>query len=150
MGETFNVCTSEHHPWRSVLETYQNVLPKPILVREVSAADYQRITADHNFKYDRMYNRVLSNEKVLAATGRTQGDLQPVGQALASELSAFLEAGMPIKMPNGSRQARMDRYLGIRQDARLFGEGANHYRLWRKLPQSVLRKLRPNPSYLSM
>jgi len=131
-----------------VLETYQSVLPKPLNVRAVSAADYQRITADHNFKYDRMYNRILSNEKVLAATGRKQGDLKPMNQALASELSAFLEEGIPIKTPSGSRQARMDRYLGIRQNARQFGEGANHYRLWRDLPLPLLRKLRPNPPYL--
>jgi nucleoside-diphosphate-sugar epimerase len=109
LGEDFNVVTAEHHTWRYIAGIYQEVLDTE--VREVETRDYiNALGGGFNFyqvNYDRMFNRVLDNQKVLAVTGYSQLDFTTVHTGLTVELHRFLDHPSPVTVDFG-RQARFD------------------------------------------
>lgn len=108
-GQTYNVTTSEHMKWRDVLAIYQKALDKPIRVQYVSLSDYISTSARWQCLYDRMYDRVLDNAKVLRTTGMEQGQLIPIAKGLERELVSY-----PLKKAKsheGNYQGNADRVL---------------------------------------
>ncbi len=114
MGETYTVSTSEHHTWREIAEIYHELIglnyrfiPDEDFVKVVSggsdAARYQLI-------YDRCFDRVIDNSKILALMGEKQEDLMPLREGLALELSS-----VPKNLTYDSwymeKNARIDEYI---------------------------------------
>jgi nucleoside-diphosphate-sugar epimerase len=108
-GEDFNVVTAEHHSWRYVAGIYHEVLGTEVC--EVETEDYIKALGEglNNYQvhYDRMFDRVLDNRKVLGVTGFSQGDFTSLRAGLIAELHRFLEKPSPLIIDFG-RQARFD------------------------------------------
>ncbi len=111
-SEDFNVATSEHMPWRQIGEIYSDEIG--MTVRECSLTDYIDIIGSrYQVMYDRMFDRIVDNSKVLSVTGLSQDDLTPVSVALRNELRAFKENPVyPVFIV--SRLAKIDRVVGSR------------------------------------
>lgn len=100
-ADDFNVLTSEHHTWLEVAGYYQDLIGMKVL--EVPSAAYSKvITNKWQLKYDRMFNRVCDNSKILKLTGLESGALMSLKQGLAYELKLTnlfetLSPGFPSK-----------------------------------------------------
>lgn len=89
LSEVFNVCTSKHQSWAEVADVYRSVVP--LRVREVSLTEYERAAGGiYQCRYDRMFDRVMDNAKVLCTTGMTESDLMGIEEGLPRELGVFL------------------------------------------------------------
>lgn len=123
LGEDFNVCTSRHRSWAEIAAAYRPVLP--LGVKKVQLVDFERASGNPwQCRYDRMFNRVMDNSKVLAATGLSECNLVTVEEGLPRELRITLESG---RIPTIGRRTlgRVDRlsggFLGPQAYSRLFG-----------------------------
>ena len=85
--EDFNVVTSETHTWREIFDIYNFIIG--MKVETVPIEDYLTICATYQTRYDRMFDRVMDNSKVLRVTGIKQSDLTSVNIGLTRELEAF-------------------------------------------------------------
>lgn len=109
-GEAYTIGTSEHHTWREIAEIYKKIggleyitVDDDTFVNEIfggSTATAQQL------KYDRCYNRVIDNEKILKATNRKASDFMPLEQGLTMELENYDNA-----IYNVCADERMDRLL---------------------------------------
>lgn len=106
-AEDFNLSTAEHHTWREVASYYQEILGT--IIQPVTLDEYISLMGGPwQTKYDRMFDRVLDNTKVLAATGYTQEQFMPLKEGLKRELTAFKQH--PVFSHHEPWQnARMDR-----------------------------------------
>ena len=105
-GEDFNVVTAEHHTWREIAGYYHKFIGTKI--QEISLQDYiDMLGVPWQTKYDRMFDRILDNRKVLAATGIKQTDFTTLEEGLKKELEQFMKK--PKLTPNMILNARMDR-----------------------------------------
>lgn len=123
-GQYFTVATAEHHPWREVVEYYKDLLG--VKVKIVSLEKYTKIIGrPYQIKYDRMYDRIIDNKKILKATGLKQEDLMPLYDGLKMELANF---------------SRNQRYKGIDEKREWMIDGV-------VMPnyKKVLRKISPMP-----
>lgn len=113
LGEDFNVVTAEHHTWRYIAGIYREVLGTE--VREVETGEYIKASGGgftyYQVNYDRMFDRVLDNQKVLEATGFSQVDFTTVQNGLTAELHRFLDRPSRLAVDFG-RQARFDALTG--------------------------------------
>lgn len=88
-GETYSVCTSEHHTWREIAEMYKEI--GGLDYKVVPTEDYIRAYGNNNLYarqqliYDRCLNRVMDNSKILRDTGLTAADITPIKKALKME-----------------------------------------------------------------
>ena len=125
-GEAFNVCTSKHQSWAEIAGAYSSVVP--LRVREVSLAEYERAAGGiYQCRYDRMFDRVMDNTKVLRMAGMSESDLLGIEEGLPRELGAFLCS--PQFRPTPMRSlGRLDRlgggFFGSAALRRATGEGA--------------------------
>lgn len=111
LGEAFTVSTSEHRVWSEVAEIYRGVI-SGLEVAPCGLAEFERERGGvYQIRYDRMFDRVVDNSKVLAATGIDPASLTTMERGLSSELSRFLERGASL-VCGSSAQARMDRLVG--------------------------------------
>lgn len=111
LSESFTVSGSDHISWGDVAATYQSVLPSlDVVPCELDA--FERIwPSPYQVRYDRMYNRVIDNTKVLAVTGISESDLMGMRKGLAHELEVCLSSGKSISFSSGM-QADLDRLIG--------------------------------------
>lgn len=116
-GEDFNVVTSESHTWREIADIYRKCIGMQI--HEVSMSDYCKVCNPYQVKYDRMFNRVMDNRKVLEATGTTQGEFTPLEVGLAHELNEFKRNPVYLN-PDVCQNALIDRLCGTRIDLSSF------------------------------
>jgi hypothetical protein len=90
LGEDFNVVTSSHCKWKDVIEYYQGALN--LKVKYISLEKFLTIyEGKYQVMYDRMYNRIMDNTKVLQATGLKQGELTELRDGLTDELAKFIK-----------------------------------------------------------
>lgn len=109
-GEAFLTATAESHTWQEVFDVYHNALGATLI--ECSLDDYIRLVGSSwQIRYDRMFDRVIDNTKVLTATDLTQADFAPLSVALPRELAGF-RANPSIVPENRSLSIRMDAILG--------------------------------------
>ena len=115
-GEAYTFATAEHHSWREVAEIYKEIGNLKYVT--VDMEDYLNIIGPGNIHvrqqltYDRCYDRVVDNSKVLEIAGLKQSDLMPLKKGLASELANIrLE---DLKFTEYVNE-RMDRYLADRE-----------------------------------
>lgn len=112
LGEAFTVSCSDHMTWGEVAEAYRSALPSLEIV-PCDLGGFERAWGNPwQVRYDRMYDRVVDNSKVLAATGLRQSDLTGMKGGLARELGVFLASGRPVGMAGPGFQARFDRMVG--------------------------------------
>lgn len=116
-GETFSVCTAEHRTWGEIAEYYHRLLGLEAVW--VSTEDFMRAIDGEignywQLVYDRLFDRVMDNSKILHFLGWKQSDLMPLYDGLNLELSQLprdnLEAD-GIYQPNHKQNMAMDRYL---------------------------------------
>ena len=92
-GETFTVSTAEHHTWGEIAAYYNDICGLETVW--VDKEDYIRILDPHRYfpgvrwqlEYDRLFDRIIDNSKVLAATGMTQAALMPLHDGLEKEIA---------------------------------------------------------------
>lgn len=110
LGEAFTVSNSDHMTWDEVAEAYRRALPS-LEIAPCSLAEFERVRGGvYQIRYDRMFDRVIDNSKVLEATGMDRAELRDMAEALPAELSLFLSGGGPISCAPGF-QGRLDRLL---------------------------------------
>lgn len=112
MGEAFTVSTAEHMTWEQIVGIYQTVVPT-LNVRDCDMAGFERAHgAVWQIRYDRMYDRVVDNTKVLNATELRQSQLVTFRDGLTSQLRQYLDSGGQPRLNGIGRQARFDRLIG--------------------------------------
>lgn len=120
--------TSEHHTWQQILDMYNSILPHPVKVKPVNLDEFIRVAGgEYQIRYDRMFNRVLNNSKILTTAGIAQQSLKMTHEGLADELHEFLVAPH-FRRIDPAFQARADKATGEFIWPFVFGcKGAIHY-----------------------
>ena len=110
--ETYTVSTAEHMTWREVAEIYREVggleytvVPDEVFLEIVNPGGVATL---QQLKYDRCFDRIIDNRKILALSGLKQEELMPLKEGLKKELSG-LSMG-DIKSATEINE-RMDEYL---------------------------------------
>ncbi len=113
LGEIFTVATAEHHTWGEIADYYKDICGLESVW--VDKEDYLNIIVDPEqpyayanrwqLDYDRLFERVMDNSKVLAATGMKQEELMPLYKGLEYEI------GRCPRDFNWGNNDRMDAYL---------------------------------------
>ena len=112
--EIYSVCTSEHMTWGEVADIYKELIGlEPVWV---DMEDFLGILT-HNSKnpmgaryqliYDRLFDRIMDNTKILEATGMKQSELTSLYDGLKREL-AGVNSDTFVEMNNS---VIMDEYL---------------------------------------
>lgn len=110
-GEAFTVSTSEHRAWGEVADIYRSVMPA-LSVAACGQGEFERAHwAVYQIRYDRMFDRVIDNSKVLSVTGIDPASIRLLSERLPAELRTYL--GCSEVHPQGpGQQARFDRIVG--------------------------------------
>ena len=111
LGEVYNINSAEHHTWGEIADYYKDICGLESVW--VDQEDYIRIlNPDPNFRairwqleYDRLFDRIMDNSKVLAATGMKQESLKKLYDGLKYEISRC------PKNFNWKANTAMDEYL---------------------------------------
>ena len=93
LGETFSVCTAEHRTWGEIADYYKDICGLESVW--VDKEDYIRLLCGDpcypqfrwQLEFDRLFDRVMDNSKVLAATGMKQEELMPLYDGLEREIA---------------------------------------------------------------
>ena len=93
LGEAFSVCTAEHHSWEEIAAYYKEICGLESVW--IDPDDYIRILNpdpyDRRFRWqldcDRLFDRIMDNSKVLAATGLRQESLIKLYDGLEKEIA---------------------------------------------------------------
>ena len=83
-----------------------------VITADAAMAEYLGICGEYQVRYDRMFNRVMDNSKVLKATNLHQEDFKSIEHGLKDELSANIELLQHIR-PNIVQNAKIDKICGI-------------------------------------
>lgn len=115
LTETYTLATSEHLAWQTYVEYYKELLGLKTYTVPLEYFDdiYHNKTtwAIYQLHYDRMFNRVMDNSKILAAAGMTQADMTPIFDALKYEFER-LPKDFRFKGPENVQQ-NIDRCLAL-------------------------------------
>ncbi|MDR0920390.1 MAG: NAD-dependent epimerase/dehydratase family protein, partial [Oscillospiraceae bacterium] len=128
MAQSYTLATSEHHTWGEILEYYKDILK--VKVKIISLDTFSSIFGrNYQIKYDRMFNRIIDNSKVLADTGVKQSDFMPLYDGLKIELTNFSKNPQYNKIDE-NLSARIDEltFSPVGElKARLFRLAKTHY-----------------------
>lgn len=96
LGEAYTTATAEHHSWEEIAEYYKELIGLKYVA--VSTDEFLSIQSDEpydNYRwkviYDRVYDRIIDNTKILNAAGMKQSELMPLYNGLKSELANLPE-----------------------------------------------------------
>ena len=107
LQETFNVGSAESYTWKQIIEFYHNLLN--VNVKLTTVQDYiDVIGGQYQVKYDRMFDRVFDNTKILKFMGKEQKDLKPIKIALKEEIAKLDFSAI---QENTKVSQRIDKYL---------------------------------------
>ena len=116
MRERYTVSTSEHNTWETVASYYEEliglkyeVIPTEDFLKLVDPRDPMR-GPRWQLEYDRMYDRIVDNSKMLDATGLKQSDFKTVYEGLRDELAVF-PRDTDWKGRDVALSERMDKYI---------------------------------------
>lgn len=111
-GQTYNVATGEHMTWENVAKIYEAIggLKYVVVDDDVFLDVYAEGAhwAKQQLFYDRCYNRIVDNSKILGLSGMKQSELTHLKDGLARELE---NATIETVGCNDEVNARMDKYL---------------------------------------
>lgn len=94
--EKFTLSTAEHNSWRYVKNCYERIIG--LQIEEVDYDTYMKIrvckpeqynSLKWQIDYDRLFNRIVDNSKILAVTGLKQKDFMPLEKGLETELNSL-------------------------------------------------------------
>jgi nucleoside-diphosphate-sugar epimerase len=90
--EAFTLSTAEHRTWGEIAEYYKEIIGLEYVGADTE--DYLQImggsdSARWQLAYDRLFDRVVDNSKVLRVTGLKQADFTPLRRGLEKELTAL-------------------------------------------------------------
>lgn len=82
IGEAYTISTAQNLKWEEVADIYTELL----------GAKFEWVPADYasdnwNWRYDRIYDRVIDNTKVLKATGLKSSDFKSIKEGIRIELN---------------------------------------------------------------
>lgn len=94
LGEDFTVSTAQNLTWGELADIYTELLGTKFEWIEtnayISEACGEGVTLEntdwYGLKYDRLYNRLIDNRKILEATGLTKNDFLSVKEGIKTEL----------------------------------------------------------------
>lgn len=144
MGDDFNCATAEHCSWRDIAEVYRQAIG--LKVMPCSLDEYIVGTNKYQVVYDRMFNRILDNSKVLRVAGIEQSSLLPVAEGLLRELKEF-KRNPQYRCFDLARNVRIDRLTGSRIPFMFLPKGSRmkylelRYPFICGLPERVARKI---------
>ena len=133
-GETYTVSTAEHHSWGEIAKMYQDILGMKIrLVPEKTYVN--TIGRRWQLKYDRMYDRIVDNAKILAVTGLSQSDMMPLYDGLRIELQQYLaRRGKEVRsMKTRAKESEWQRHI------RNFKDYRKRHVLWKAIRNRFYR-----------
>ena len=112
-GESYTVATAEHQPWETVAKYYQKFIGLKYIA--VGMDEFLSIQSDEpydNYRwkliYDRIYDRVIDNNKILNITGLKQSELKPLFVGLEESLQSL---DKNKTFGNMDYSARMDTFI---------------------------------------
>jgi nucleoside-diphosphate-sugar epimerase len=120
LGEVYTTSTSEYHTWGEIAQYYKDIRNLNTIwiddtdFLKISVTGFERFpyTGSWQLVYDRLFNRMIDNSKVLAATGLKQQDLMPVYDGLKYEIERCPKDFINNKIvTQDSTNIRMDKYL---------------------------------------
>jgi nucleoside-diphosphate-sugar epimerase len=90
--ECFTLATAEHHTWGEIAEYYREIIGLKYVAADTE--DYLKIMGSspgtrYQLAYDRLFQRIVDNSKILRVTGLKQADFMPLRCGLEKELSAL-------------------------------------------------------------
>ncbi len=114
MREHYTVATAEHNTWETVASYYHDLIGLEYEV--IPTDDFLKLIDPEDpfhgprwqLEYDRMYDRIVDNTKVLEVTGLKQSDFSTVRDALALELANLPKDTVWKENPVNDR---MDAYI---------------------------------------
>lgn len=105
--EDYNVVTNRYCPWKDIIRVYEEAIGLDVILCELDI--YISITGNkYPVIFDRMYNRVMDNSKIMEISKISSDNLTLPVTGLKSEISNFLDAPQNLFV-NYSIQARMDK-----------------------------------------
>ncbi len=117
-GETYTVSTSEHMTWREIAELYKEVggleyitVDDDTYIQIVAGDGDWAKYARQQLIYDRCYDRIVDNSKILALMGAKQEELMPIREGIKKEFSQMTVEKIGC---NEGANSRMDEYLAAR------------------------------------
>ncbi len=113
-GETYSFATAEHHTWREIAEYYKKIAGLRYV--GIPDEDYLKILSggvnydglSYQLFYDREFDRVMDNSKILALAGMSQSEMTPLYDGLKREYDALPADAFTAK---NDVSDRMSRYL---------------------------------------
>lgn len=113
-GETYTVSTSEHHTWREIAGIYERLGGLKYVT--ANKDDFLNIVgggvaSKQQLEYDRFYNRIVDNSKILDLCGMRQTDLMPLEEGLRMEYEALTDEKLAYIGCNEDVNRRMDEYI---------------------------------------
>ena len=114
LREVFTVATSEHNKWGEVAKIYNELIGLEYVATdiekylEVWTGRKDSLNARWQLVYDRLFDRVIDNSKILEYTGLKQSELTSLHDGLKRELSALPKG---YNWGENSANARMDAYI---------------------------------------
>ena len=114
LREIYSVCTAEHHTWREIAEMYSQIGELKYITVDtdtfLNIISPGNIYARQQLIYDRYFDRIMDNSKILEITGMKQSELMPLRKGLEMELSALKKENIKWQSFDGAYN-RMDEYL---------------------------------------
>lgn len=91
--QAFTVSTAEHHTWREIAEIYKRIGGLKYITVDNDTFIYKvlqgNVYTKQQLLYDRCFNRIIDNSKLLRVTGLKQSDFMPLEKGLKMELDAY-------------------------------------------------------------
>lgn len=112
--EIYTVATAEHNTWETVMGYYKELVGlKPVIVDKEEYIDLLSCgkmsdTTRWQLEYDRLFDRIVDNTKILTVTGMKQSELTTVYDGLKREISALPDGAI---IPWAPVNAYMDEYF---------------------------------------
>lgn len=115
-AEVFSVCTAEHNTWREVAEMYKEITGLNYITVDnetfLEILNPGNIYTRQQLLYDRCFDRIMDNRKILKVTGLKQSDLMLLKEGIAREFAQVNVDKLPLA---AEANARMDAYLESRK-----------------------------------
>lgn len=139
-GEDYNIATSENNSWKNVAKIYESVLG--LKYKTVGLDAYIEAMGGgfnkYQINYDRMFNRILDNSKILHATAENQKNMVKLSDGLKRELEQFTKTPV-FRQIDYAKQARIDKLTHTQIN--LSDLSQEEIRLYQKIRYSTTQNL---------
>lgn len=116
LGETFNITSGETLKWKEVLQIYITSIEEFYGIHPVVIYKDNAVVPKHQFyqyKYDRMYNRIFDNNKILDTIGIKYNFLN-IQDGLYNCITEFLKKDIKCYNINYKMEAMFDKSIDLK------------------------------------